>query len=239
MESEFDRQLIDELQTRLGYLFGEPERLARSLTHRSFANERSGGGSTVDLDNERFEFLGDAVLDLALSELLMQAFPADAEGALSKKRASLVNEERLAAMAIELKLDGLIRLGRGESKTGGLQKPRILASTLEAILGAIFIDGGFEPSKNVIARLFEAGIDEVGKSDVDFRGDFKSRLQERTQELYRSTPVYKVEREFGPDHDKVFEVSVYLAERMLAIGRGRSKKAAEQDAARQALESLG
>ncbi len=224
------------LQARLGYTFTDASYLERALTHRSYANEFSPG--TFDADNERLEFLGDAVLDLVLSDLLMKRFPMDTEGGLSKKRASLVNEESLAGIANELGLENLIKVGRGEARNGGSRKPRILASTLEAVLGAIYSDGGYQAAAIVIEAAFRSRIEEVGNAGVDYREDFKTRLQERAQELYRATPTYKVESESGPDHDKVFEISVTIGEQRLAVGRGRSKKAAEQDAARQALEQL-
>ena len=240
--SAIDNAALDGLQDQLGYRFSNLEPLVQSLTHRSFANERAAAStqpaSSPDDDNERLEFLGDAVLDLALSEHLMRRFPSDDEGGLSKKRASLVNEDSLAKLALEMKIESVLRVGRGEAKTGGMQKPRILASAFEAVLGAVFLDGGYGAAAGVVERAFALRIDEVGRSDVDFRGDFKTRLQERAQELFRATPTYRVERESGPDHDKVFEISVLVGERVLATGQGRNKKAAEQDAARQALETL-
>jgi ribonuclease-3 len=226
----------EALELALGHTMSRPELLALALTHKSFANEQAGGSTTVGMDNERLEFLGDAVLDLALSAELMSRFGQDPEGALSKKRASLVNEETLSRLALELKLDTLLRLGRGEAKTGGLQKPRILASSLEAIFGALFLDGGYEAAARATRRLFATRIEEIAGSSIDFRDDYKTRLQERVQEAHRATPTYKVESEAGPDHDKVFDVSVQVNDQVLGLGTGRSKKAAEQDAARQALE---
>ncbi len=231
----------EEFEATLGHSFANRDLLDLALTHKSYANEQAGGPRTSGSafgDNERLEFLGDAVLDLALSEQLMSRFPQDPEGGLSKKRASLVNEETLSRLALELGLDQRLRLGKGETKTGGLQKPRILASTLEAVMGAIFLDAGYAKASTVVATLFALRIDEIGRSDVDFRHDFKTRLQEKIQELHKSTPSYKVEAELGPDHDKKFEVTVRLNEEILGTGIGKSKKAAEQDAARQALESL-
>jgi ribonuclease-3 len=229
---------VETLKTALGHDFIRAELLLLSLTHKSYANERSGGLSSVHTDNERLEYLGDAVLDLALSDLLMTRFPDDSEGALSKKRASLVNEETLATIARELELEKVILLGKGEIKTGGLHKPRILASSLEAILGAIYQDGGFKPARAVVEKLFFSRIEEIGVSNVDFRHDYKTRLQEKAQEIRKATPTYQVEKEVGPDHDKTFEVSVRLDGETLAMGIGRSKKAAEQDAARKALETM-
>ncbi len=227
--------LIPTLQTEIGYAFTQWDLLIRALTHKSYANEQGASGRAQG-DNERLEFLGDAVLDLALSEVLLKRFPQDPEGALSKKRASLVNEDTLSQIAMELKLNQMLRLGKGETKTGGLQKPRILASSLEAIFGAIQLDGGYEKSVAVVTKIFEARLAELGQSTVDYQLDFKTRLQEKVQEKLRATPTYQVEQESGPDHDKVFEVSVRVGSEVFALGTGRSKKAAEQDAARQALE---
>lgn len=226
---------IESLLALLQHEFSQPELLQLALTHKSFSNEKSGGVPSVQSDNERLEFLGDAVLDLALSDLLMRRFPNDSEGALSKKRASLVNEETLSKIALELKLEHLLRLGRGEIKTGGLQKPRILASTFEAILGALFTDAGYDKAYQTIERLFAVRLEEFAQSGVDFRLDYKTRLQEQAQEKYREAPTYQIESESGPDHDKVFEVSVRMKGEILGRGVGRSKKSAEQDAARVAL----
>ncbi|HVK62772.1 MAG TPA: ribonuclease III [Bdellovibrionales bacterium] len=228
---------MKRLEDAIGYSFAHSRLLEQALTHKSFANEKLGGASSVQSDNERLEFLGDAVLDLALSDLLMTRFQENPEGALSKKRASLVNEESLARIAMDLKLDEVIRLGKGEAKTGGLQKPRILASTLEAILGAVYTDGGFPAARATVERLFDARLEAIS-SEADFSSDFKTRLQEKMQETRKATPTYTVESETGPDHDKVFEVSVRVDGGMIATGKGRSKKQAEQDAARRALELM-
>ena len=225
---------LSGLESALGYHFDRVELCEQALTHKSFANEQ---GLRAE-DNERLEFLGDAVLDLALSELLVRRFPLDTEGALSKKRASLVNEETLAGLAAELQVGAFIRLGKGETKTGGLQKPRILASTLEAIFGAIHLDRGFPDAVKMIECVFENRLQLLEQTKVDYQADFKTRLQERIQEVFRQTPSYCIERTEGPDHDRHFEVSVRVNDEVLAVGRGRSKKAAEQDAARLALETI-
>lgn len=229
---------LDLLGSALGYRFNNQDLLWIALTHKSYANEKNGAVHRVTTDNERLEFLGDAVLDLALSDCLMDRFPMDPEGSLSKKRASLVNEDTLFNIATELKLEQMIRLGKGELKTGGLQKPRILASALEALLGAIFVESGYPTALEVARRLYKLRLEEMSQSSVAFQQDFKTRLQERMQERHRATPIYHVESETGPDHEKRFEISVKLDETILATGAGRSKKAAEQDAARQALENL-
>ena len=232
------------LAEALGHQFQREDLLVLALTHKSFANEQaitlagpSPSPSTKD-NNERLEFLGDAVLDLAVSDLLMTRFQHDSEGSLSKKRASLVNEESLARVAAALELEKLIRLGKGEIKTGGLQKPRILASAFEAIVGAVFQDAGFTAARDMIGRLMAKRLTEIANAPVDYSADFKTRLQEKAQEVRKATPTYKVESETGPDHDKVFIVSVDLNGDVLASGQGRSKKAAEQDAARTALEKM-
>ena len=226
------------LEESLGYRFHRPELLELAFTHKSYANERLAGASSVADDNERLEFLGDAVLDLAVSELLMKRFPEAPEGALSKKRASLVNEDTLCAIAIEHGFDRHLKLGRGEIKTGGLQKPRILSSSLEAVMGAIFQDSGYIMVVNVIERLFGRHLAKLDSQDVDFSSDFKTRLQEKAQSTSKSTPTYRVESEAGPDHDKMFVVIVELESRILARGSGKSKKSAEQDAAKAALETM-
>lgn len=225
---------MQDLQTLLQHNFSNSALLTQALTHKSFKNETTEG---VD-DNEKLEFLGDAVLDLAMSRYLMSQFPGDDEGALSKKRASLVNEESLSQLALEISLDSHLRLGKGELRTGGLTKPRLLASCFEAMVGALFLDGGYEKTSQVIERLFKDKVSQIANTP-DFAADFKTRLQERAQELYRTTPKYQVDGETGPDHDKKFEISVWVNETQLASGEGRSKKAAEQEAARVALEKIG
>lgn len=226
------------LLEHIGYKFHRPELMELAFTHKSYANEVMNGASTTADDNERLEFLGDAVLDLALSDVLMKRFPLDTEGSLSKKRASLVNEDSLSLIARSLGFDQLLRLGKGEIKTGGLQKPRILASSLEAVIGAIFQDSGYILVTNVIEKLFEGVLNRLDTETIDFSADFKTRLQERAQEVRKSTPTYRMESESGPDHEKIFNVIVELDGAALASGSGKSKKAAEQDAAKKALEIL-
>jgi ribonuclease III len=228
----------EKLQADLGYSFSDIKLLETALSHKSFANEQNLGVRTTQADNERYEFLGDAVLDLVLSDILMRRFNADPEGALSKKRASLVNEETLSKIAYELGLEKEILLGKGEAKSGGLQKPRILASALEAVFGAIFTDGGYAPAVLAIEKLFATRLEDLNTSDVDYRLDYKTRLQERVQEVHRTTPIYKIEAETGPDHDKKFDVSVQVGGEIIATGSGKSKKSAEQDAACKALEQM-
>lgn len=190
-------------------------------------------------DNERLEFLGDAVLSASLSARLMREFPLENEGSLSKRRASLVNEERLAGIATRLGLHEALRLGKGEIKTGGASKPRILACGLEALIGAIFFDSDYVQADRVINELFADEIRGLRESTLDFERDYKTRLQEWSHEEKGLTPSYVLLDEFGPAHSRTFRVSVSLGSREIARGEGKSKKAAEQEAACAALENIG
>lgn len=222
------------LQERMGYQFQDEGLLLQALTHKSFHNEHpeaSGG------DNERFEFLGDAVLDLALSDYLMKIYPQVNEGVLSKVRASLVNEAVLAELAKEFKCQSLLRLGRGETQSGGSDKPRLLASAFEALVGALYLDAGFERSRQFVCQVFESRVKDMDP-DKDFQSDYKTRLQELSQEQFKQTPAYQLVGEHGPDHDKTFVIQVAIGERKLAEGQGKSKKQAEQAAAKIALEEI-
>jgi ribonuclease-3 len=228
------------LEAVLGYRFTRRELLERALTHRSFANESRGGAG----DNEKLEFLGDAVLDLVVGHHLMDAFPALREGELSVTRAQVVSESCLSEVAGELGLGEFLRLGRGEERTGGRDKPSLLADGFEAVVAAVYLDGGFEAARELVERLLGdrlRGIDATGFAD------FKTRLQESAQAKLKATPEYRVVGEAGPDHDKTFEVAVVIKNREWARAAGKSKKAAEQRAAAMAaflldgadLERLG
>jgi len=221
-----------ELEARLGHSFRNAALCETALTHTSWVNE---AGQPERSDNERLEFLGDAVLDLVVSDLLMRRFPDRREGDLSRARAALVSEPGLAQVAVALELGRFILLGKGEERTGGRGRPSILANALEALMGAIYIDAGFDAAAAVASRLFESRIEEV---DQHARLDYKSRLQERAQALWQTAPVYEVVAEEGPDHDKRFEVALSLAGRPYGRAVGRSKKEAEQGAAAAALEAL-
>lgn len=225
---------LTDLELKLDYQFKDSALLDRATTHKSFAYEQNQRRDT-NFNNERLEFLGDAVLELALTALLMKRYANDAEGPLSKKRASLVNEDSLCKLALQIELDRSMLLGRGEVKSGGPQKPRLLASTLEAVLGAVFLDSGYDEAARVTERLFSSALDEMRTLGVDYGADYKTRLQELMQETRRVTPSYAVDEESGPDHDKIFVVTVRVENEVLATGTGKSKKAAEQDAARVAL----
>lgn len=229
--SEVNTIMAQEFSQSIGLEFKRIELLQAALTHKSFhfeSKESSLG------HNEKLEFLGDAVLDLVLSELLMELFPDDLEGSLSKKRASLVNESVLAQVASDLQIAKYLSLGKGEIVTGGEKKPRLLSSAYEALLGAIFIDQGFQTVRDVARKHFAKVVSEIDPSQ-DFVADYKTRLQEVIQSEKRLSPVYKVIQESGPAHDREFHVHLYIQDALLAEGKGKSKKSAEQDAAKSAL----
>ncbi|MBU2551467.1 MAG: ribonuclease III [Proteobacteria bacterium] len=229
----------DGLQKRLGYTFQDGALLERALRHRSYVHQfRSETDEAQDMeDNQRLEFLGDAVLGLCVGTLLYDTFPDFKEGEMSKMRAGLVNEARLAKLARQIDLPSSLLLGRGEDATGGRDKDSILADAVEAVLAAIYLDGGFEASMEVVENLWGELI-SLGPG-IELLGDYKTRLQELTQRVYGEVPTYLLTGTEGPDHDRTFEVSLVVGGRPLASGKGRSKKAAEKAAARSALEKLG
>ncbi len=219
-------ETYDALEAALGHHFARPEHLALALTHRS-----SGEAD----NNEKLEFLGDAVLALAMADLLMARFPAAREGDLSKKRASLVNADVLACKARELELGRWLRIGKGEEKSRGREKPSILAAAYEALLGAVYLDAGFERARAVVEEHFReqaAGDAPTGQRD------YKTQLQELTQRLFRETPAYTLVEESGPDHAKWFVSEIAIGGQTRGRGVGRSKKTAEQAAAMEALATL-
>ena len=220
------------VENALDYRFRNPQLLEEALCHRSYVNEHPQAGMR---DNERFEFLGDAVLSLVVSHILMQHYPEMAEGELSRTRAHFVNESHLAQVARSLGLGACIQLGRGEEQTGGRDKPSILSDTLEAILAAIYLDGGFEAVFGVINQRLAFQFEAIETTE-DIT-DFKSRLQEYAQNRGQTVPAYRVVQESGPDHDKTFVVELTLSQ-LKTVGTGRSKKAAEQEAAQMALQHL-
>ena len=218
-------EALASLQTRIDYQFDHPELLDLAMTHRS-AVGRSGE------NNEKLEFLGDAVLGLVVSDLLMHRFPRADEGELSKLRAALVNARVLAAKAMEVDLGSCLRLGKGEEKSGGRQKESILAAGYEALLGAMYFDGGLAAVRAIVGRQFEPGSDLSAPNRLI---DNKTRLQEITQARFRETPIYTLVRSTGPDHDKAFVSEIRIGGKLYGRGEGKSKKAAEQEAALQAL----
>lgn len=232
-----DEQLLEKLQQQLGVRFRDPEVLVRAVTHASWANEnpvRVDGAPTQN--NERDEFLGDAVLDLATSHLIMERFPISNEGELSRLRAALVNERRLADVARRIGLGDFLLLGKGEEMSGGREKESLLADVLEAIVGAIYQEAGYPAALEFLAGHLVPDLEELGAPGFD--RDFKTRLQELAQSRLKATPRYALVREVGPDHEKVFEVNLLIGGKVHGTGSGRSKKEAEQAAAKDALARL-
>jgi ribonuclease-3 len=223
---------LKRLQKRISYHFKDPQLLATSLTHRSYINQNERERE----DNERLEFLGDSVIELVVSHILMIRFPHLKEGGLSKMRAVLVKEDTLASLARLVKLGASLMLGRGEEETGGREKDSILAGGIEALMAAVYLDGGYEEAFRVIERLYTPLLDEIKREAKD--GDFKTRLQEYTQRLLNTTPQYILVREEGPDHDKTFDVIISIEGKIYGRGKGKNKKEAEQKAAAEALHSL-
>ncbi|MFO7715879.1 ribonuclease III [Desulfosarcina sp.] len=222
----------DRLQTALGYHFKTPEQLTSALCHTSYVNEQPQSSL---VSNERLEFLGDAVLNLAISQLLMRRYPDLAEGELSRNRAQLVNEVQLAAIAREVGLGPHLLLGKGEVLTDGRNKNSILADAVEAIIAAIYLDGGFDAAFRFVEIQFRERLRSASGNRLET--DYKSRLQECVQSTHHEVPRYQVVDESGPDHDKTFRVRMTVAG-ITAEGDGKSKKLAEQEAARAGLELL-
>lgn len=233
MESRIDKKKLKELEKRLGYSFRSRALLVNALTHKSYANEARLAPTE---DNERLEFLGDTVLELVVSELLMEKFPLVAEGDLSKLRASIVNEKQLADMARSLHLGEYLLLGKGEEQTRGREKNSLLADAYEALLGAIYKDRGFKKAATFIRRHYRDSVPT--STETVLYQDYKTLLQEKSQELFKEIPRYRMVREHGPDHAKTFEVNLFIQERLYGVGSGKSKKEAEQSAAHMALEQL-
>lgn len=226
-------QALDELQLSLGYRFADRGLLDNALTHRSYVNENS---HLPCKDNERLEFLGDAVLELTVSDMLMRKFPDSTEGELSKLRASVVNEQPLAGLARRFRIGEFLLLGRGEEASGGRMKPSLLANAFESLIAAMYLDGGFDRTAAFTKSLFEPLI-EAGTAAALYR-DYKTAVQEICQILFQELPRYTIIEETGPDHDKRFEMGLMIGERVIATGAGKNKKEAEQQAARRALETL-
>jgi ribonuclease-3 len=215
-----------KLERVLGYSFARSELLETALTHPSAAV-----GS--DVHYERLEFLGDAVLDLAIADLLMRKFPTAKEGPLSKQRASIVNARTLALKAQAVELNQMMRLGKGEEKSGGREKTSILAAVFEAVIGAIYSDGGLVPAQQVVERLF---TNDIGGPAAE--RDYKTELQEVAYRNFRTQPVYELIATDGPDHAKRFTTRIRIAGRDLGVAEGGSKKQSEQAAARLALDRI-
>lgn len=221
------------LESKLGYTFRDDLLLKNALLHRSHVHVT---GQDRERSNERLEFLGDAVLGLVVNEDLYQKFPERSEGDLTKMKALLVCGARLSEVAGQFDLGVHVRMSRSEAATGGRKRSSILADTMEALIGAVYLDGGLGAARGVIQRLLLEGSDRVlAKRSLR---NFKSRLQELIQARHKSPPRYRVMDVDGPDHDRLFKVAVTFNGRTLGVGEGRNKKTAEQNAARKALEAL-
>jgi ribonuclease III len=225
---------LNDLERRLSYRFQNIELLDNALVHSSFVNENPD--FTLQ-DNERLEFLGDAVLELCVSTLLMQKYPEFTEGQLSKLRAAVVNEPPLSELARMFHLGDFILLGKGEENSGGRMKNSILANSFEAVMAAIYLDCGFDYTCEYIKNLFEPLIDKEGTKSLISR-DFKTLLQEICQNRFKIIPQYTIVDEQGPDHDKRFEVRLIVGDGITAAATGKSKKEAEQRAAQKAMEIM-
>lgn len=220
------------LQEKLNYSFKNEKLLINALTHSSFANEARDGISS----NERLEFLGDSVLSIIVSEYVYKKFRNLPEGELTKLRASLVCEKSLCSFSRELELGKYLRLGKGEDKGGGRERDSILADAFEAVLAAMYLDGGFEVAKNHVMRFI---IEELAHVDDEVFKDYKTALQEIIQRNPEESVTYILTGEQGPDHDKIFEVEVRLNSNTIGKGTGKNKKQAEQSAAKEALRLMG
>jgi ribonuclease III len=223
---------IYELLASLGWEVKTLSYYEQSLTHSSYAHEKG----QRRIHNERLEFLGDAVLELIISDYLYQHYPNFSEGKLTKLRADLVCEASLARLAFGLNLGQYLRLGKGEINGGGASRPSLLADTIEALIGANYLDQGLEICRQNILELFSPILQELKEGIL--RRDYKTLLQEFAQARYAVTPVYRIVRESGPDHDKVFKAEVILTSDAVGAGEGRSKKEAEQAAAKEAWSVL-
>ena len=220
------------LQGVLCYQFKDLELLNKSLTHKSYSNEVL----LTSKNNERLEFLGDSVIDLIMADYMFLTYPDLPEGSLSKIRAAIVNENSLARLAIKLELGSYLLLGKGESFSGGRQKASILANAYEALVGALFCDSDFRTTADVFLPQLIEKIDEYMGACI--ATDFKSDLQEYTQNRFSCVPLYEVVGEIGPGHNKRFDVKVKIRSQVLGSGKGRSKKEAEQNAAKEALSTF-
>ena len=219
---------LSDLQHRIAYTFKDPELLERALTHKSYANE-----NRVPYHNERLEFLGDTVLSLVVSEYLMKTCPDSTEGDLSRFRAAVVSEPALAIIAREIGIGGHLLLGKGEEQTGGRNKDSLLADCLEALIASVYLDSGKEAAESLVLRFFESVIKQT--CSTGGTRDYKTELQELCQDQLKQLPEYRVVSESGPDHLKQIAMEVWIKGSLCGHGTGKSKKEAEQKAAKAAL----
>ncbi len=235
-KSHMDKERTEKLkdfEKSISYTFNDISLLDNALTHRSYVNEKQ---EFLYKDNERFEFLGDAVLELCISDILMKKFPDYSEGQLSKLRASLVNEQALSELAKNFQLGDFLLLGKGEESSGGRNKSSILSNTFEALMAAIYLDSGYEKTYRLISNLFRALI-ENGFDQTIYR-DYKTYVQEISQNKFKVIPEYVLIHQYGPDHDKIFEIELVIPNILKTTGTGKNKKDAEQKAAKKAIEEL-
>ena len=218
---------VPSLEDGIGFKFKKPELLQEALTHKSYASEQK-----LPAFNERLEFLGDSILAAVVAHELFERHPGEDEGRLSKMKALLVSRPSLAKWAADLDLGRYIRMGAGEETTGGRSRPSILANALEALIGAIYLDGGMDAAARFIRRWLRA------QDEAPAETDHKSRLQEIIQKKHKVPPQYELTKAVGPDHDKTFQVTVRMGRAVLGTGSGKSKKEAEQAAAEDALAHL-
>lgn len=227
---------MELLQERLGYTFSDRRILVQALTHRSYGHENHQTRPIATRDNERLEFLGDTLLDVVVSDILLERYPESNEGQLSRLRASMVNEKTLGEIALGIGLDRVLLLGRGEENTGGREKLSILSGTLEAVIAAIYLDGGFSAIFPIVRHLFSRLLPPE-LSQANFY-DHKTQLQELCQARWKTVPSYRLIQSTGPDHAKLFEVEVRIHAGFSHRGIGPSKKDAEQNAAQLAIQHL-
>jgi len=231
LNAEDIQRLLSGVEPILMYSFRDPSLLMAALTRRSYWHENR---NNCESHNERMEFLGDAVLGLVIGRMLYEEFPSFEEGDLQKTRAKLVNRTSLANLSRQLGLGDFLRMGRGDDTSGCRDRDSILADTLEAVIAAVFLDGGFPAAEACIERLFRDLVELRGnEQEAD---DYKSALQEKTQSSIGVTPVYHLVEEWGEEHSKMFSIAVHVAEEVAGTGTGRNKREAAQNAARKALE---
>lgn len=237
MESQLlSAEHIEQVEAVLGHSFSNLELLAEALTHSSFNNENRKGK-----DNERLEFLGDAVIGLVIGQELWRRFPNSSEGQLSRWRSQLVSRKSLADLSLETGMGQWVFLGKGEKRSGGSEKRSILAGVFESVVGALYLDGGLEKAATFLLKVYKASLEELSEDDIRYRKelDQKTFLQEITQSRHGTTPLYRVVDMWGLEHEKNFKVEIEIAGVVVATGEGKSKKEAEQRAAQGALEAFG
>jgi len=224
--------MTSDLQKTINIQFKNSDLLSKAFVHRSFLNETKNQIQS----NERLEFLGDAVLELATSRHLFQTFPQKPEGELTNLRSSLVKTDTLAQVASQLKLGDYLKMSRGEKNSGGQTNTSLLANTLEALIGAIYLDQGFDTAQKFISQFLFPKLDNIIK--LGLHHDFKSTLQESVQSQGKPTPIYRTVETSGPDHQRTFTVQVKVSQKTLGIGKGASKQRAQQAAAKNALKNI-